>query len=321
MMWQPTTTIAGLQRRAQILKEIRLFFEIRNILEVDTPILSEASVTDPFIASFETNLKFQGQVPGKSLYLQTSPEYYMKRLLAAGAGSIYQICKAFRNGEVGYKHNPEFTILEWYRVGFNHHDLMTEVDELLHCILQTPPADRISYNSLFKLHFDINPHTCTIEVLETLANQYQISYQKDQHTDKDTWLDLLMTHIIEPTLGKEKPIFIFDYPVSQAALAKSRTEDDYIVGERFELYYRGVELANGFHELNEPTEQAQRFDQDNRLRKNLNLPTMPIDAPFLASLEFLPDTAGVALGLDRLILLATQSNNIATVISFPLRIE
>jgi elongation factor P--(R)-beta-lysine ligase len=243
--WRPTASFDNLLLRTTIVKDIRQFFEARGVLEVDTPLLGHSTVTAPHLNSFETQLIF-ANAAGNTLYLQTSPEYAMKRLLAAGSGSIYQICKAFRNGEVGRNHNPEFTLLEWYRVGMTYMDLMDEVDTFLKTILKTPPATRMSYHALFNSYFSINPHTCSTKSLAAIASEYGLAFKgAESEQARDDWLDLLLTHLIEPHLGPEAPLFVYDYPESQAALAKTHLEDSYKVGERFEVYYKGLELANG----------------------------------------------------------------------------
>lgn len=316
--WHPTASLASLRQRAVLLNKIRDFFAVRNVLEVETPLLAHSTTTDPHIASFETKLAFVGLSQTTPLFLQTSPEYAMKRLLAAGYGSIYQICKAFRNGESGRKHNPEFTLLEWYRVDFTHHCLMDEVSELLSVLLHTLPADRISYASLFQEYFAINPHTCSIESLVNIVAEKKLCISVgEEQLSKDFWLDLLLTHIIEPELGKERPLFIFDYPQTQAALAKIRKVENYFVGERFELYYKGMELANGYHELANSQEQLSRFQQENNIRLEKNLPAIPLDERFINSLSCLPACAGVALGFDRLTALAIHADHLADVLSFP----
>lgn len=314
--WRPTASLANLRLRARLLNCIRQFFQCRDVLEVETPLLGRSTATDPKLVSFESSLHFPGANHQETLFLQTSPEYAMKRLVAAGSGSIFQICKAFRNGETGKKHNPEFTMLEWYRVGFTHCDLMEEVDALLQSILGTGKAQYISYRDLFAQHFSINPHTCPVSQLKAIAKQHDIIFE-DKSMDRDLWLDLLLTHLIEPTLGEINPIFIYDYPQSQAALAKLREVEDYVVGERFELYYQGMELANGYHELCDPNEQLRRFLQDNQIRKEHGLPTIPLDRHLLDALDNFPNCAGVALGIDRLIALAAKTDDIADVIPFP----
>lgn len=316
--WQPTASIENLKQRAAIIRKIREFFAARNVMEVETPLLSNGTVTDIHLQSFATEYKDDAGKLNKTLYLQTSPEFAMKRLLAAGAGSIYQICKAFRNhGESGRMHNPEFTVLEWYRLDFNHHDLMREIDELLQIVLTSKPAQYFTYAELFEEYCDLNPHTISLDDL-IIKTRKLISIPETEN-NKDNLLNLLMTHIIEPNLGKNnQPAFVYDFPASQAALAKIRN-DDPPVAERFELYINGVELANGFHELTNAQEQRARFTKDLAQRKDLNYPAVPMDENLLSALEHgLPNCAGVALGIDRLIMLATQSEKISDVISFPI---
>jgi len=245
----------------------------------------------------------------------------MKRLLAADSGPIYQICKAFRNyGESGRFHNPEFSMLEWYRPGFNHHDLMNEVDELLQYILQSETAEKLSYAELFMKYFDVNPHTITTKELKELALKLGThEIQGISEHDKDAWLKILLMEHVEPQLGKNKrPTFIYDFPASQAALAKIRSGNP-AVAERFEVYINGVELANGFHELADAKEQRQRFEKNVEERRKLSYSEMPIDEYFLTALENnFPACAGVAVGLDRLFMLAMQAESIDKIISFPI---
>jgi lysyl-tRNA synthetase class 2 len=303
--WQPTASIEILKFRANLLKPVRVFFAKREVLEVETPLLCHTSVTDPYIHSIKT----------KDGYLQTSPEYAMKRLLAAGSGSIYQLCKAFREGDKGHQHNPEFTMLEWYRVGFNHHQLMDEVDDLLQLILKTPKAERIPYKALFQTYLNIDPHSATRNELQTIAEQQGLNIEADIN-DCTTWLQLLMSHCIEPHIGKQTPVFIYDFPIEQAALAKIIPGNP-PVAARFEVYYQGMELANGFHELQNAAEQRLRFEKNLQLRTEQGLPLLPIDDDFLAALEHgLPDCSGVALGFDRLVMLAAGCAKITEVISF-----
>lgn len=312
--WQPSAAISTLRSRADILKNIRAFFAERDVLEVETPLMQHASVTDPFIESISANYQSHLHALPDRCFLQTSPEYAMKRLLANHSGSIFQICKAFRQAEHGRMHNPEFTMLEWYRVGFNHLQLMTEVDALLQTILNTLPAENITYQQLFLHHLGIDPLHATLDELKTCAATQQINVD-DNMTDCDTWLNLLLSHCIEPTLGADRPCCIYNFPVSQAALARINT--DGVTATRFEFYYRGMELANGFHELQNADEQRQRFLANNQKRRELGLSSMPIDEYFLAALQAgLPDCAGVALGIDRLVMLAIGAEDIRKVISF-----
>jgi elongation factor P--(R)-beta-lysine ligase len=318
MLWRPSACLDHLHVRAQILKKIRHFFDEKQVMEVETPLMCHTSVTDPFINSipalFQAHSK---QTKQYYYYLQTSPEYAMKRLLAAGCGSIYQITKAFRQGEIGPIHNPEFTMLEWYRIGFDHWQLMDEVDELLQVILEKGAAERKTYAALFEEFLHINPHSSTVEELMKCAAQNNISHAM-VNEEKDTWLDFLLTHCIEPYLGKNKPCFIYDFPASQAALAKTRLDSKGVkVACRFEVYVAGMELANGFHELQDANEQRARFEKNNRQRQQLGLAEIPLDEFLLAALTHgLPDCAGVALGIDRLILLATKAYQLADVLSF-----
>lgn len=311
--WQPSAAWSILQQRAAIISDIRAFFAERHILEVETPLLCQASVTDVYIDS----LAFIDKTKSEIRYLQTSPEYAMKRLLAAGSGPIYQLCKAFRQEENGRQHNTEFSILEWYRLRFDHHALINEVDALLQRILQQGPADRVSYSELFLRYLQLNPHTATLPELKQCAQAQNIHVTNmSQDDNRDNWLMLLCSHCIEPVIGMDRPIFIYDFPAGQAALAKIRAGDP-PVASRFEVYYRGMELANGFHELQDAQEQEVRFRKDLALRAQLGKTPVTLDNRFLAALQHgLPDCAGVALGIDRLIMLATGSETIADVLSF-----
>ncbi len=312
--WRPTASIALLVQRAQIIHRIRAFFEARHVIEVETPILSHATVTNPHIMSIEAYFKKIGSTENEVCYLQTSPEYAMKRLLAAGMGSIFQITKSFRQGEIGRLHNPEFSMLEWYRVGFDHHQLMDELSELL-LALQFPQAERMSVAQVYQSFLGINPHSATISELKDCAAQY-IQPLPGLPEDKNSYLDLLFTHCIEPSLGFNVPLFIYDFPVSQASLAKIRQENP-PVASRFELYFKGIELANGFHELQDANEQRHRFKKELDYRIKHNIANVPIDEHLLSALSHgLPDCSGVALGLDRLVMLALGQEAISKVLSF-----
>lgn len=291
--------------RAKALAQIRNFFSIRSVVEVETPLLSRSTNPSPYLNSFHVD----------GLYLQTSPEFAMKRLLAAGSGDIYQICKAFRGDEIGRLHNPEFTILEWYRIGFNHHDLMDEMNEFLKTIINTLDSKRFTYKEAFEKYLKINPYICNIESLKSVAKNNNLS-ACNLSDDCDTWLQLLFTHLIEPKLGAECPIFIYDFPESQSMLARVRDESPN-VASRFEVYFKGVELANGFHELSDAKEQRKRFEHDLSKRQELNLQQVPIDENFLAVLSNLPDCSGVALGIDRLLLLCANASSLNEVLCYP----
>ncbi|OAI49135.1 poxB regulator PoxA [Gammaproteobacteria bacterium SCGC AG-212-F23] len=315
MSWKPTASFKTLHTRAKILAQVRDFFSKRNVLEVQTPLLSSTSVTDPYIQSIPAIFQKTGSQIQETLYLQTSPEYAMKRLLAAGSGPIFQICKAFRQGEVGTFHQPEFTMLEWYRPDFNHHDLMNEMDDLLQLVLNKGKAERLSYAAAFVNTVGINPHFASLEELSFCAKKNGILVNSTI-TDRDAWLDLILTHCIEPHFANNHPVFLYDFPISQAALAKIRNEDP-PVASRFEVYYKGIELANGFHELQDSDEQRRRFENNLHQRNKLDLSPIPIDEHFLAALSHgLPDCSGVALGLDRLLMLILSAENIREVVSF-----
>lgn len=292
--WQPSASLKNLKIRTHILEKIRAFFKARQVLEVETPLLAEHGVTDPNIQSITTT---------SNKYLQTSPEYYMKRMLAAGSGSIFQICKAFRDEESGRYHNPEFTLLEWYRTDFDHYQLMDEVEALLQCCLGSENAERITYRDCFLKHLDCDPISASINDLKNVINIHKIN--APTLGDKDEHLDLIMTHLIEPKLTQDRPTFIYDYPASQAALSIVR---DNQFAERFELYYKGIELANGYHELRCEKELRQRFNDNNNKRQANGTPTAPVDEKLLSAMKHgLPQCAGVALGIDRLVLLATNA--------------
>lgn len=314
--------LATLRLRAEWLARIRTFFAARDVLEVETPMLSAAAVTDPHLTSFATIYSGPGPRYGQTLYLHTSPEFPMKRLLAAGSGCIYQMAHVFRDGEAGRRHNPEFTLLEWYRVGFDHSQLMTEVAELVTVLLadclSLAEPEQWSYRAAFERYLGLNPHRTTVAELARCAEQCGVSIPPGMPVDAvDPWLDLLLTQRIEPQLGQGRLCFLYDYPASQAALARLRPGDP-PVGERFELYLHGIELANGFHELGDAVEQRRRFVAENASRQAQGLPVMPIDENLLAALDAgLPDCAGVALGFDRLVMLAAGKTSLAEVLAFP----
>lgn len=314
--WRPVASLENLERRARILQSIRAFFAERGVVEVETPILSTAAITDPHLESFTTQYTGPGYANGVPLYLHTSPEFPMKRLLAAGFGPVYQLCKVFRQGESGSRHNPEFTLLEWYRPGFNHHTLMEEVAALVAPLLGLggQPVVKLSYQHAFLQYADIDPLEASLEDLRSRVAELGISGFEEE-SDRDIWLDLILTHAVEPQLGSDGLCFIHDYPASQAALARLNPNDSR-VAERFELYYKGVELANGFHELADSTEQRRRFKSELMTRQALGMDAVPVDENLLAALEVLPDCAGVALGVDRLVMLAVGAKSLKEVMAF-----
>ena len=315
--WQPSCSISQLKQRALIINSIRQFFADRQVLEVDTPAMSHATVTDVHLHTFKTEFIGPEYASGKSVYLMTSPEFHMKRLLAAGSGSIYQINKAFRNEENGRYHNPEFTMLEWYRTGFDHHDLMAEMDELLQQVLGCESCEKITYQQAFLRVLDICPLETTLEQLRDVAAILGLSNIAENEDNRDTLLQLLFSVGIEPHIGQTVPVMVYDFPASQAALAKINQQDPR-VADRFEVYFKGIELANGFHELDDAKEQLARFEQDNQQRVEMGLHPQPIDHHLIAALEAgLPQCAGVALGIDRLVMLAICADHIDQVTAFP----
>ncbi|MCP4701249.1 MAG: EF-P lysine aminoacylase GenX [Gammaproteobacteria bacterium] len=311
--WKPSASLDKLRQRARMLAQIRAFFAKRGVLEVETPLLSAACMPEPMIAPLVTD--YTGPGGRRRLYLQSSPEAAMKRLLAADSGSIYQITRAFRDGEAGRLHNPEFSILEWYRIGYTHHDLMREVDEFLQEILACAGAERISYVDLFLRETGLDPLNTPLSELRNYAAQWGVH---DAALGRDSCLQLILSHKIELGLGHEHPAFIYDFPASQAALARN-CPDKPGLAERFEVYVLGVELANGFHELTDAAEQRGRFEADIAKRRELGFVIPPLDERFLAALAAgMPPCAGVAVGLDRLLMLLTGALNIVDVLAFPL---
>jgi lysyl-tRNA synthetase class 2 len=307
MDWQPTATRAALERRAELLAATRRFFAERKVLEVDTPIMVNAPVTDVHIHSAEVRLRRHG---GDRMFLHTSPEFAMKRLLAAGSGDIYQICHVVRGRERGRMHNSEFTLIEWYRLGFSMHQLIDEVEALVIALLGPAPSERITYRDAFLRELSLDPFTASLETLAQVAGF-------ERNASRDELLDLLMGSQIGPRLGRGQMTFVHDYPASQAALARLNP-DDPATAMRFELYREGIELANGFHELASATEQRARFEQDREARKRSGLPAHAPDERLLAALEAgLPECSGVALGFDRLLMLATGASHIDEVLAFP----
>ena len=317
--WQPTATMGTLRERARLIATVRAFFAARDIWEVETPVLGQGGSTDVHLVSLSSLARTdKGQ---RKLWLQTSPEFHMKRLLAADSGPIFQLAKSFRDGEVGARHNIEFTMLEWYRPGFTLAQLIEETTALVaHVLPQSPgPVVYYRYRELFHRHLEVDPFTTSLDTLRTLAAQRgNMSAQALAEEGRDTCLDLLMGMVIEPTLGQQELSVVVDYPASQAALARRHQDaDGEWVASRFELYLNGIELANGYDELTDAEEQRQRFDADNAERRRLGLPEVDVDAHLLAALEQgLPASSGVALGLDRLIQLALGKTRLEEVLAF-----
>ncbi|MEZ8141526.1 elongation factor P lysine(34) lysyltransferase [Enterovibrio norvegicus FF-162] len=315
--WRPTSDIETLKARATLMRMIRQFFEDRDVMEVDTPAMSRATVTDIHLHTFNTEFVGPGFAGGIPLYLMTSPEFHMKRLLAAGSGAIYQINKAYRNEEAGRHHNPEFTMLEWYRPSFDHHALMDEMDVLLQAVMGVGQAQRMTYQEAFIDVLRVCPLEGSMEQLKAAAALLGLSDIADPEQDRDTLLQLLFSVGVEAKIGRTVPAFVYNFPASQAALARVCT-DDKRVAARFEVYFKGIELANGFYELDDADEQLARFEQDNRKREMMGLKIQPIDNHLIEAIRHgLPDCAGVALGVDRLIMLALGKSHIDDVIAFP----
>ncbi|MCK4707307.1 MAG: EF-P lysine aminoacylase GenX [Gammaproteobacteria bacterium] len=313
--WKAVSGIENMKKRARMLQSIRAFFVERDVLEVDTPSISIAAVTDLHIESFVTEMQHQ------NYYLQTSPEYPMKRLLASGYPSIYQICKVYRKEEQGLFHNPEFSMLEWYRLGFDYRQLMEEVIALLELLsaesgLKTS-VEKVSYQQAFIQHVDINPLHTTVEKCRQCCLKQQIEVPQGMSDDNvDEWLDWILTQAVAPAFNKKGFTILYDYPASQCALAT--ISKDGSVAERFEVFYGELELANGFNELTDASEQRQRFENDNKKRLENGLEVLPLDENFLAALEAgLPECAGVAIGLDRLLMVLTGKAVISEVLAFP----
>jgi elongation factor P--(R)-beta-lysine ligase len=304
-------SLPHLAHRAALYNAIRAFFAAKQVLEVETPILASAAVPEPSIEPLKTILFNR-----KIMYLQTSPELAMKRLLVEGSGAIFQICKVFRDEELGSLHTPEFSMLEWYRPGYDHNQLIAEVDELLQYLLACPAAQQLSYIEAFKIYLDLHPLETDLAILQHKVQQYAPNAAL---YDRDTCLQLLMTHIIEPQLIGATPWVITEFPASQAALARKINSD---VAARFEFYMQGMELANGFYELNDVNEQRQRFMQDLQQRQLNHQELLPIDEEFLAALQRgLPDCAGVAVGIDRLLMLQLGAQHIDEVLSIKVNFE
>jgi lysyl-tRNA synthetase class 2 len=312
--WRPGAGRAALTERARMLAQTRRFFAERGVLEVETPLMSAAGVTDPQIESLTTRVRGIDT----PLYLITSPEFAMKRLLAAGSGDIYQICRAFRDGEQGRWHNPEFTLIEWYRLGFDETALMSEVEALVNLLLAPQRAaasfERLSYAEALRRHTGIDAHSASDDELKAAAAAHGIDCASD--LDRDGRLDLLMGAVAGPRLGRGRPCFVCDYPASQASLARLKPGSPPLAA-RFELYVDGLELANGFHELGAAAEQRARFENDLSVRHARGQALPPIDEQLLAALEAgLPDCAGVALGFDRLVAVALGADRLSEAMAF-----
>jgi lysyl-tRNA synthetase class 2 len=317
--WRPTASIDALQLRARLNAALRAFFAERGVLEVETPVLSRGGNTEPNIAPFR--LEFSGRTDGapRTRWLRTSPEYAMKRLLAAGTGACYELGRVFRDGEAGGRHNPEFTMLEWYRVGWDHRRLGEETADLVRTALALVGRDarleHVAYRDLYRDRLGVDPFLASDDALRAALGDVAVD---PQGLVRDDWLDLLMTHRLQPAFDPAVMLAVHDWPATQCALARLRHGQDGIaVAARFELYLGPVELANGYHELADADEQRARFERDLAVRGGRGAPQPPLDGAFLAALAHgLPDCAGVALGVDRLLMAMLGTDRIADVLAF-----
>jgi lysyl-tRNA synthetase class 2 len=312
-----TLHLAGrLHLRARLNALIRAYFAERAVLEVETPMLSAAGNTDPNIQSFSTAFSGHVDAGSRERWLRTSPEHPLKRLLATGVGDCYELGRVFRNGEAGGRHNPEFTMLEWYRVGWDHHQLMEEtiglVEASLAMVGRRAEVWVEGYRQLFIDELGIDPMHAPIEELRATLHEYNI---EPEGLTRDDWLDLIITHKLQPAFPRDRITVIHDYPASQCALAKVRPGDP-PMAERFELYLGRYELANGYHELNDATEQRRRFERDNDVRRGRGQHAVPIDERLLEVLDAMPDCAGVAMGIERLLMCLVGTDAIADVLTF-----
>lgn len=314
--------LAGLRLRARLNALVRDFFARRGVLEVETSILSRAGNTEPNIDSFSTTFAGPTHAGAPRRFLRTSAEYPLKRLLAAGCGDCYELGRVFRNGEAGRSHNPEFTMLEWYRLGFDHRRIALECAQLVRAALALADRDATvtttTYREWFQGALAIDPlHADEATLREPLR---EFSVAPDGLT-RDDWLDLLVTHRLQPALPDDAITVVYDFPASQCSLARIRRDASSLVGgavaERFEMYLGQQELANGYHELNDAAEQRARFDHDNQRRRERGQDEIPVDENLLAALDRLPDCAGVALGIDRLLMHLAGTGDIREVIAFP----
>lgn len=315
--WQPTASLAALKQRAGLYAMIRRFFSERAVMEVETPVLSRAGNPDPNIQSLTLTLQ-QPQAESARRWLRTSPEFALKRLIAAGVGDCYELGRVFRDGEAGHRHNPEFTMLEWYRVGWDHRRLMEETADLVQAAMalsgRRTTVREISFRELYKTTLNVDPFSDHEGALRAPLAVYDIN---PAGLTRDDWLDLLMTHLIQPALPSNRVLLVYDFPPSQCALARI-CADAQPVAERFELYVGPLELANGYRELLDPTEHRQRFAANAATRQQAGSRPVPVDPNFLAAMDAgLPTCAGVALGVDRLLMAMQGTERIGDVLAFP----
>ena len=325
--YAPTMTLAMAQQRAQLMSTVRQFFATHQVLEVQTPLLSQAGNTDTFLQSVAAQVTYQDK--HCTYYLHTSPEFAMKRLLASWQVPIYQICSVFRDNEIGVRHNIEFTMLEWYQPNYSLDDMAAELGELLAALYgHSVVMSHYRYVDAFMDFVGIHPLTASLDALQAVAEDKgltgfdfnsDLANTEDGEADiRQSWLDLLFSHAVEPNLGHDLPTLIIEYPPATAALAKTAVDKEgNTVAKRFELYINGIEIANAYDELADGQALRERFEQDNQLRKRHNLPQMPIDEHLLAASDALIPCSGIAVGIDRLLMVITGANSLEDVISFP----
>lgn len=324
--YAPTMSLEMATKRAQMLSTIRQFFAERQVLEVQTPLLSQAANTDTFLQSVAAQVTYQDKP--RSFYLHTSPEFAMKRLLASWQVAIYQICPVFRDNEIGSRHNIEFTMLEWYQPHYSLNDLAEELAKLLEALYDYPVImNHYRYIDAFMDYVGIHPLTASIEALKAVAEDKGLAnidldlandIEDNIENSRQAWLDLLFSHAVEPNLGHDLPTLIIDYPPATAALAKTAVDKEgNLIAKRFELYIDGIEIANAYDELADGQALRARFVADNKQRQQHDLPPMPIDEHLLAACDDLPSCSGIAVGLDRLLMVVTGTKKLSAVIAFP----
>jgi len=317
--WQTTSTRKILHTRANVISIIHGFFNNIGVLQIDTPVLSQFANSDPSIESFKINTS--NSLGSQDYFLHTSPEFAMKRLLACDIGSIYQICKVFRSAEQGRYHNPEFTLLEWYRLDMDHFDLMDEIELLLEKINSKYPfynnVERISYQNLFLEYINIDPlNSSRQDLIKVIEKNKDYSVHDISSLNYTDLCDILMSHLIQSKMPDKSVIFVYDYPATQASLA--RLNNDQLTARRFEIFVSGIEIANGFHELTDAQQQYDRFLNDHKNRIKAQQEVFPIDENLIQALQHgLPNCAGVALGLERLLMLLVNAKHIREVLAFP----
>ena len=323
--YAPTMSLAVAQQRAQFMSNIRQFFLKQQVLEVQTPLLSQAGNTDTFLQSVAAQVTYQDKP--STYYLHTSPEFAMKRLLASWQVPIYQICPVFRDNEIGTRHNIEFTMLEWYQPNYSLADMAAEVGELLEVLYGYPVVmNHYRYVDAFMDFVGIHPLTASLAALQAVAEDkglmgFDFNSDDSEADRRQSWLDLLFSHAVEPHLGHDLPTLIVEYPPATAALAKTALDKEgNEVAKRFELYINGVEIANAYDELADGQALRARFEKDNQLRARHNLPIMPIDEYLIAASNELMPCSGIAVGIDRLFMVIVGAGSLEEVISFPSRL-